>query len=228
MRATAWLLLALAGPAWAGRPLTTEDAATLEDKACQVEAWIDRARDTTTGWLVPSCNFGAGIEWQAGFARERAQGESRFSESYAQAKKVLRESRDDSPWAMGLVLGVSRRPLDEIHDGWDNPYVLVPFSFTLGDVTVHAQPGWARDRETGSNQTVWGIAAEVAVWRQITVVAEAFGVDSERPFLRAGARWTAIADRLEFDLTYVTRPGGARDERYLSAGLTFYTGAFLP
>jgi hypothetical protein len=228
VRVAAWWLLALASPAFAGRPLTTEDAATLEDKACQVEAWIDRARDTSTGWLVPSCNFGAGIEWQVGFARERFEGDNRFTESYAQAKTVLRESRGDSPWGAALVLGVSRRALNDVHDGWDNPYVLVPFSLAFDNVTIHAQPGWARDRESRRHQTVWGLGAEVAVWQHTALVAEAFGIDSQRPFLRAGARWTAIKDRLEVDLTYVTRPGGAREDRHVSAGLTFHTGKLLP
>ena len=113
-------------PAFAGRPLTTEDASIQEDKACQVETWIDRSRDATQGWFVPACNFGANIEWQAGFARTHVDGSSRFSEAYFQAKTLWRPS-EEAPWAIGFVTGVARKQR-ESHGGWENPYVIVPVS----------------------------------------------------------------------------------------------------
>ena len=228
MRRAAWVLIALAAPAFAGRPLTTEDAAVLDDKACQLEAWIDRSRDATTGWLVPACNFGGGVEWQVGGARTREGGEGRFSEAYAQAKGLLRAPRDESPWGVGLVLGVIRRPLAESNRGWQHPYALVPITFTLGDFRWHVQPGWARDRERRRNTTPWGIAGEYAATPCLSIVAEAFGENGERPYLRAGARWSVVRDRLDLDLTVVTRPGGTRDDRLASLGLTLILGKFLP
>ena len=213
----------------AGRPLTTEDASVLDDKACQVEAWIDRARaNVTQAWLVPACNFGLGIEWQAGFARERSEGETRFAEAYAQAKGLFREAKEESPWGVGWVVGVTRRPLDERYRGWDHPYALLPVSLSTGDFTFHVQPGWARDRESGRNLTLWGAAVEHATTERLTLVAEAFGENSEKPFVRAGLRWSAIKDRLDFDLTYVTRPGGTREERLFSIGLAWVSVPFLP
>ena len=38
----------------------------------------------------------------------------------------------------------------------------------------------------------------------------------------------AIEDRLDFDLTIVTRSGGTRAERFVSIGLYYKTPAFLP
>jgi len=197
MRAAAFAaaLLVTATPALAGRPLTTEDAAILEDGACQLEAWIDRARDITTGWLVPACNFGLGIEWQAGFAREWSGG-SRLPEAYAQAKGLLREASEQSRWS-------------------------------AGDFNFHVQPGWARDRETGRDITLWGLAIEHTS-KPLDLVAEVFGQNSEKPFLRAGLRWTPIIDYLDIDLTYVMRPGGSRDERLVSVGFTWYGPPILP
>lgn len=214
--------------AMAGRPLTTEDAAILEDKGCQVEAWIDRARDAGTGWFVPACNFGAGIEWQAGFARTRESGEGRFSEAYAQAKGLLREASEASPWGIGWVAGAVRRPLNESKRGWGHPYLLLAASVSAGDFTVHVQPGWARDRERRRDLTLWGVAGELAASPKVTLLAEAFGENAGKPFVRGGARWTAIRDHLEIDLSYVTRPGGTRAERYVSLGLAWQTGKFLP
>jgi hypothetical protein len=227
------LLLALAcplavTPALAGRPLTTEDASVLGDKACQLEAWVDRASETTQAWLVPACNFGLGIEWQVGFSRAWEGGRSYLPEAYAQAKGLFREMNDESPWGVGWVVGVVRQPTNETYRGWENPYVLLPVSVAGGDFTLHVQPGWSRERESGSDRFVWGVAGEYAANERVALVAETFGVDREKPFVRAGLRWSAIKDRLDFDLTYVTRPGGTREERLVSLGLAWQSGAFLP
>ena len=222
------LLVAAALPAFAGRPLTTEDASVLEDKACQVEAWVDRSREATQGWLVPACNFGANIEWQAGFARTREAGSSRFSEAYFQAKTFWRPA-EDAPWAIGLVTGVARKQR-ETHRGWENPYVIVPVSVTSASsaTTFHFNVGWSHDRDGSRNATLWGVAAETALSPRLTLVAEAFGENAARAFVRAGGRFSVIKDRLDADLTVVTRPGGTRAERYVSLGLFWQAGRFLP
>jgi hypothetical protein len=220
-------LLVAATPTLAGRPLTTEDAAILEDKACQLESWVDIARHVTTGWLVPACNFGLGVEWQVGFAREWERGGSRLPEAYAQAKGLFREATEQSKWSAGWVVGVARRATNEEHRGWENPYVLLPVSWSAGDFNFHVQPGWARERESGRDLTVWGLAIEHTT-KPLDLVAEVFGVNSEKPFLRAGLRWTPIINYLDIDLTYVTRPGGTRDERLVSIGFTWYGPPILP
>lgn len=221
---------AVATSSHAGRPFTTEDASILEAKHCQVEAWIDRGRDATSGWFVPACNFGFDTELQVGAARTRAEGDSRFSEAYAQAKTLLREATEQEPWGVGLVVGVTRRPLNEVHRGWDNPYVLVPFTQAIcgTPLTFHANAGWTRDREARRDLTLWGAAIEAAVTPQATLLAEVYGQNSEKPFVRIGGRWAAIKDRLDVDLTWVARPGGTREERFASLGVTWYSGALLP
>lgn len=222
------LLAGVAMPALAGRPLTTEDAAVLEDKRCQVDAWVERGREVRSEWLVPACNFGAGIEWQLGFARSRAPGEPRHSEAYAQGKKVLRALTEDSAWGTGVVAGVARRPLAESRRGWQNPYVQVPISVGLGPLLVHAQPGWARDAGARRHIALWGVAAESPVSPRLTLLGEAFGQERERPLLRAGLRWAAIRDALSLHLTYVVRIDGPTADRYANVGLTWQSAAFLP
>ena len=214
-----FLLLAAAVPAWAGRPLTTEDASILEGGKCQLEAWVDRSREWTQGWLVPACNFGAHIEWQVGGARTWEGGRSAFSEAYFQAKTVLR-SMEDAPWGVGLVAGVTRKQR-ETHRGWENPYLIVPVSAEskAASSTFHFNVGWSHDRAERRNVTLWGVAGETAVSERLTLLAEAFGENAARPFLRAGGRFSLIKDRLDIDLTIVARPGGTRDERFLSLGL---------
>ena len=210
-----------ATPAHAGRPLSTEDASALGDKVCQVEAWVDKYRDATQAWLVPACNFGGGIEWQFGAARTREDGRSAFSEAYFQAKTVLR-SLDQSPWGVGVVAGVTRKPLAESHRGWSNPYLLVPVTFTLGEeALLHANVGAGHDRAERRTVALWGVAVEAPMAPRTHFVAEAFGENARTPFIRAGLRFSAIAERLDLDLTAVARPGGTRDERYVSLGLTW-------
>jgi len=222
------VFVAAAMPAFAGRPLTTEDASIQEDKACQVETWLDHSRDATVGWLAPACNFGANIEWQAGFARTREEGRSRFSEAYMQAKTLWRPA-EDAPWAIGLVAGVARKQR-EAHRGWENPYATVPVSVTSESsaTTFHLSAGWTYDRDARRNATVWGVAAETAVSERVTLLAEAFGENGANPFIRAGGRISIIKDRLDADLTLVARPGGTRAERFVSLGLFWQTGRFLP
>ena len=221
-------VLAAAMPALAGRPLTTEDASIQQEKACQVESWVDRSREATQSWFVPACNFGANIEWQLGFSRLHTQGRSAFSDSYFQGKTLFR-SLDDSPWGVGLVAGVNRFPQHETHRGWENPYVIVPFSLTAGGATtLHFNAGWSQDRAERRNVTSWGVAAETTVTQRLTLLGEAFGENARRPFFRAGGRMNAIKDTLDFDLTVVGRPGGTRGERFVSLGVFWQSGVFLP
>jgi hypothetical protein len=218
----------VASTAFAARPLTTEDSATLEDDACQLEAWVDRGISSTQSWLVPACNFGAGIQWQAGFARSREDGASGFSETYLQAKKELR-AIGDSFWGAGIVAGVARHPRRETHRGWENPYVTIPLSATPdhGKTLFHFNAGWSHDRAERRNVTTWGVAVERAIAARLTLVAEAFGENTAPAFLRAGARWNA-APSVAFDLTMVMRAGGTRDERYVSLGMFVQTPSFMP
>lgn len=224
----ALLLAAAATASFAARPLTTEDASILDDKRCQVEAWIDRGRDVSQAWLAPACNFGGSIEWQAGIARTREAGRSFTSATYAQAKGILKEIDDASPWGAGWVVGVNRDPPRQARRGWKDPYALLPGSVAVGDALLHANIGWSRNRAERRDTAVWGAAVEIPGGARATWVAEAFGEGSERPFVRAGARIGVVKDVFDIDVTFVSRPGGAREERYICLGLFWQSGRFLP
>ncbi|HYC35044.1 MAG TPA: hypothetical protein VEC19_01375 [Usitatibacter sp.] len=214
--------------AHAGRPLTTEDAGVIEEGRCQLEAWVDRSREATDTWIAPACNVGLGIEWQLGAARSRQSGSARLAETYAQAKKSLRDLEDASPWGLALVVGVTRRPQDPVRRGWDHPFAALPLTVAFGDTLAHASIGWSRDRSEQRDVTPWGIALETPAGERLTLVGEAFGESSARPFLRAGGRYSLIKDSLEIDLTVVARPGGGRGERLVSLGVFWQSGRFMP
>ena len=232
MTRLAWILAALlaAPAAGAGRPLSVDDAAIVEHNGCQVEAWIDRGGDTTKGWFLPACNFGLNTELQAGFARTRAEGESRYAEAFVQAKTLLRDLTEEEPWGVALVLGVTKRPRNESKRDWQHPYAYGVFTQKLcgAPVLFHANLGWTRDAQARRDLTLWGVAVEGEVTDRVTLLAEAFGENSASPFLRVGARWSVVKDRLDLDLSWVNRPGGTREERFVSLGVTWQTGALFP
>ena len=229
--ALALLPALLSTTAQAGRPLSTEDASTLEDKACQFEAWVDRTHgNVTDAFVAPACSY-FDTEFQFGAARTREAGRSVTSATYAQAKHVWRKV-EDGAWGIGLVAGLARAPQREKANGWGDPYLLVPLSLGLGEdresrALLHLNLGSTRNRAEGRYLTLWGMAVEKPVSERLTVLAESFGENTRKPYIRAGGRYT-LADKLDVDLTYVTRAGGERDDRYWSLGVHWETSPFLP
>jgi len=217
--------------AYGGRPLSTEDASTLDDKACQLEAWVDRTRgDVTDTFVVPACSL-FNTEFQLGAARTREAGQSYTSATFFQAKYAFR-SVDVADWGVGLVAGLARALRREQKNDWGDPYVIVPVSFGLGAdketrALLHLNIGTTRNREEGRYLTLWGVAIEKTVTERLTLLAEAFGENTRDPFIRAGGRFTLL-DKLDIDLTYVTRAGGEKEDRYWSLGFHRETTPFLP
>jgi hypothetical protein len=232
MKATPYLavLLAFSLPALAGRPLTTEDANTLDDGACQLEAWANRTRaDTTEMVAAPACAF-LGIEAQFGTGWLREGGNTTTAAQYVQAKTAFRKV-DDGAWGIGFVAGLARDRLRETKSDWGDPYFLVPFSFGVGEDKdtrwlVHLNLGTTRNREEARNLTLWGVAFEKPVTERLTLVGEAYGENTRDPFYRAGGRYTVIPDHLDIDLTYVGRSGGSKEDRLWSLGFHLEGGVF--
>jgi hypothetical protein len=220
--------LLLPGLACAGRPLNTEDASTLDDGACQVESWVNRSRgDASDFSFVPACAL-LGVEWQAGGVRTREAGTSATTAMFVQGKHAFR-SVDDGAWGVGIVAGLTRFPRREARNDWGDPYLIVPVSFGLGEdkdtrALLHLNVGTARLRDEARNVTLWGVALEKPVTPRLTLLGEAFGENAADPFLRAGGRYT-LFDRFDVDLTWVTRAGGAREDRFWSLGFHWETDA---
>lgn len=233
MRAALPLLAAclLPAAALAGRPLSTEDASTLDDRACQLEAWLDRTRGNASDLsLAPACAT-LGVEWQAGATRTHQGGRSATTAIFVQGKHAFL-SVDDGAWGIGVVAGVARAPQREEKNGWGDPFLIVPASFGIGDdketrALLHLNVGTARERDARRNVTLWGVAVEKPVTPRLTLVAEAFGENAAKPFVRAGFRY-GLLEGLDVDFTWVARPAGVREEHYWSAGLHWEMGRLLP
>jgi hypothetical protein len=230
-RAALLAALLLPGLALAGRPLSTEDASTLDDKACQLEAWADRTRGNVSDFnFVPACSV-FDTEFQLGAIRTREAGSTFTSATYFQAKHAFRNV-DDGAWGIGLVAGLARSLEREAKNDWGDPYFIVPVSFGLGEdkdtrALLHLNIGTTRNRAEARNLTIWGIAIEKPVTARLTLLAEGFGENTRDPFIRAGGRYTVI-DKFDVDLTYVTRAGGEKADRFWSFGFHWETSPFLP
>jgi hypothetical protein len=224
--------LALPLVAEAGRPLVTEDARTLDNKACQLESWVDRTQGRAIhAWAVPACTY-AGVEVQVGGERTRENGKSAATTVYTQGKYAFR-SVDEGPWGAGIVVGLQRSPRREEKNDWGDAYMILPFSFWLGAddnlrPVVHLNVGTTRVRDEGRNLTLWGAAWEMPLTDRLTVLGETYGENAAKPFFRLGGRYTVVDKVLDVDLTYVMRSGGTRDDRLWSLGFHWQTAPLLP
>lgn len=64
----AGLVLGLAGTsAWAGRPLSTDDAGTANARSCFVEGWFTRVDGAHASTLAPACGVADGVELGADY-----------------------------------------------------------------------------------------------------------------------------------------------------------------
>lgn len=217
------LLLVLQAPgADAARPMTTDDAYTLEPRQCQLETWRQHGARQTDYWAVPSCNFGGGWELAAGAARVYTRTTSGSSSlGLVQAKTTLNKS-EDGIWALGLTLADQLRPGAGANGDLS---VNVPLSVQLaGDrLLAHANLGWLRERAQPGQRT-WALGLEAAAGERTAVTVEGYGTRLGGAFVQIGVRHTVLAGRADLDAGYGERAGLRGRERYFAFGLTLYAG----
>ncbi|MEP7070190.1 MAG: hypothetical protein ABI789_13160, partial [Usitatibacter sp.] len=129
--------------AWAARPMITDDARVVDPKACQVESWVRRNRESTEMWALPACNPTGHFEFTFGGARTEAHGESAFTDQIVQVKTILRPLETDG-WGVGLAAGTARHLKRESANGWPGDayfYVPVSLAFNQDQWVVHLNAG---------------------------------------------------------------------------------------
>jgi hypothetical protein len=62
---------------FAGHPMIVDDASIVDDKACQIESWMDRNSESATFWILPACNFTGNLELTVGGAGTHKAGSTR-------------------------------------------------------------------------------------------------------------------------------------------------------
>lgn len=211
--------------AHAGSPMVTDDAGIVAAKACQLESWVHKHRDSTEIWALPACNFTGNLELTLGGAVTREAGRTQTSAVVMQGKTLFKPLESNG-WGVGLAAGTVRHPQTDTRD-W---YAYVPTSFSFRDdaVVVHANLGWQREGETRRDRLTWGLGTEVRIVERTGLTAETFGQDQGKPFHQIGLRHWLVRDRAQLDATYGNRNGGGSGERWFAIGLRLHSLPFLP
>lgn len=218
-------LLALAGaPAHAARPMNTDDARIVDPKACQVESWMRKNRDSTEFWAQPACNPTGNLEITAGGGHARGD-DVGSQNSWVLQGKTLFKPLETNGWGWGLAAGTVRHAGPPNGRDW---YTYMPVSRSLFDdrLNLHLNVGWLHDGQLKRNFMTWGIGSETQISERAWLIAETFGQNEGRPLYQAGIRYWIVPNRVQVDATYGNRLGGG--ERWFSLGLRLLSPAFLP
>lgn len=215
------LMIALANPALAARPMITDDARLTDAGACQVETWVHTHREQREFWALPACNPGGNFELTFGGALAYADGRKQSGAMLVQGKTLFKPLETNG-WGIGLAAGYATQPGSE-QSG--SPYFYIPLSFSLADdqLVIHTNLGNLRERETQKNRLTWGVGGELQTTERLYVIAESYGQDQGNAFFQTGLRYWLMPGHIQVDTTYGSRFGQIHQERWFSIGLRLIT-----
>lgn len=207
--------------------MITDDARTVDAKACQVESWVRSNQGSREYWALPACNFSGNLEMTLGGARMADAEGSRTTDIVLQGKTLFR-SMDTNGWGTGLAIGAVRHPADGRTVSEAYAYVPTSFSFRDDHVFLHTNVGLLHRRSNSSTRLTWGVGTETRLASQTWLIAEVFQQKEGRPFFQAGVRHWVVPNHVQIDATFGNRFGSASGERWFSIGLRLLSPAFLP
>jgi hypothetical protein len=207
-------------PAWAGRPLSTEDAGTNSQAQCQVEAWVDSASDGRQTHIAPACGLIDGLE--LGLEWVKATPSDELSQGRSGALKWAPEWLEWHGWRFGAKVSAGQEKAPD--DKWRNASLaaLGIASYTLSpELTVHVNMGRARDRLAGVTATTYGTALVWTPHERWLVFGEVTG-DNKTPAVQTiGLRWWMLPEQLGLDVT-TSRTNATPDSAAWGLGLGWY------
>lgn len=188
---TMLVLAAACGAAFAGRPLTVDDANTNDKGAGHVEAWVARADGATVVNVAPAYAPLEGVELAATLSRDTT---NRVNASAVQLKAVLTERQDK-----GCNLGASGGFAHVGGGGGNGRFVNGLVTCNAGGLgSLHLNLGLTKASGVASVRT-WGVAVEHELGG-LTPHLEWFGEKGSRPTVQVGAR-TEVAKGVQLDGT---------------------------
>lgn len=212
---------------YAARPMITDDARTVDAKACQVESWVRTNKDSKEYWALPACNFTGNLELTFGGARTSDTSGTTTTDIVLQGKTLFK-TLEPNGWSVGLAMGAIRHPGIGKRVGELYSYVPASFSYLSDKVVLHSNVGILHNTVNSSTRGTWGLATETALAEQTWLIAEIFQQKRGRPFFQAGVRHWIVPNRVQIDATYGNRFGTSSDERWFSIGVRLLSPAFLP
>lgn len=226
------LCASLATPAWAGRPLASDDASTAEPGSCQIEVWAEHRRGEGAWVLAPVCGIAPGLELGADVTRPRPR-DSVSAEAGLAMKWVPEAGQVQTPAGalnFGLKAALAQQRLAA--GGWQDSTtsLLLLATLQVSDAwTVHANLGAARDRTAGQSAGLLNLAAVWAPHERAELFAEVLANNRSAVFGGAervvGGRWWLAKDRLGLDLTAGREAGSGGPSRW-TLGLGWYGLSF--
>jgi hypothetical protein len=219
-------LLLTALPAFAGRPLGTDDAGTVGDKQCQLEAWQEKSHDTR-GWVVsPACGLG---EFELGLEASTTRlPEAQREQAQTLALKWGPEALKFGPLGFGAKLSTGRSKVspagDEEWEGFrpvENSALLLASWKIQDGLNLHANLGSARDRVEKKNARLANLAIAWDAHERVMLFAELQNQQRAGTTQATGLRLWAVPEKFGIDLT-AARVAGVKDSKSFTIGFGWY------
>ena len=216
----AWILAGVATSAGAGRPLATDDAATVGERQCQLEAWIEAPKNGHGLVVAPACGLTASTELGVELARSRVAGQT--AEDATLGVKWVAGELGWTDWALGVKVYASR---GRVRPGpWrqgESGALLLASRGIAAQWTVHANLGIAHRPGAGRSDALAKLAA---VWQPAPAFLAFAEIEAQQRTATtqsAGLRWWIVPERLGLDFT-ASRDVGVPDSRRFTAGVGWY------
>lgn len=195
-------LALLALPAWAGRPLITEDAGVLEAGQCEIESYVARVHHPalTFQWAQLGCGTGLQTQLAAGAGREMSSS-GHVTVAAASGKTALRQLTAEQAGIAIAYATLGGNHSDHLrHEASEVKAVLaIPRDQWL----LYVNAGWARNYAAHADKTIWALALErQQAFAAVDLMGEIVGDDRGTPIAQLAARWTLIPARLMVDASW--------------------------
>lgn len=197
----AFALLAL--PAWAGRPLITEDAGVLEAGQCELESYVARVHHPglTFQWAQLGCGIGLQTQLAAGAGGEISSS-GHVTVAAVSGKTALRQLTAAEQAGIAIAyatLGGDHRD----HLRHESSEVKAVLTIPHGQWLLHANTGWVRNYASHADKIIWALALErQQAFAAVDLMGEIIGDDRGTPLAQVAARWTVIPARLVVDASW--------------------------
>jgi hypothetical protein len=213
----------------AARPMSTDDANIVDEKSCQLEAWVKTTRTSLERWALPGCNFGGEMEWTFGGNSQSEEVEGQTKYWVGQLKKRWVPVGESTVGISSVVGVMSIQPASPLRPSDKDYYLNMPVTVPLGaDRFIHLNAGWVQHQSLGVSRPTWGVGGELPLSARFIAIAETFGEQDAGRRYQLGLRVWLVPQRVQVDTTYGNQVGLPEHMRWISVGLRLLSPAFLP
>jgi hypothetical protein len=212
-------------PAHANRPLTTDTADTILHHRCQFEPFLINTRSSgvpTAHGSVLQLNCGVRTDTQLGIAYSRNSADGERVETLSAAGKTnLIELKDDQT-GVAVAYGIGAAKDSSVGGGWKHEaswfYAIATRTLREG-LLLHGNIGWARSQSARQNSTTWAAALEWTAAPKVTLSAETYGDDRNKPWVGGGI-WSPLTEQFSINASFGVQTSNPR-VRQITAGFNF-------